>query len=49
MAFLVIEVGDSTVVADRDETVPQYAAAGVPEAWITDLPANAFSLAAVRA
>jgi Uma2 family endonuclease len=43
-AVLVVEVGDSTVSADREEKLPQYAAAGIPEAWIVDLPANAIEI-----
>jgi Uma2 family endonuclease len=39
-ALLVIEVGDTTVASDREEKIPQYAAAGIPEAWLIDLPAN---------
>ncbi len=34
---LVIEVSDSTFVYDRRVKVPLYAAAGIPEVWITDL------------
>ena len=35
--LLVIEVSDSTFVYDRRVKVPLYAAAGIPEVWITDL------------
>jgi Uma2 family endonuclease len=38
--LLVVEVGDTTVAADREEKVPLYAAGGIPEAWTVDLPAN---------
>ena len=35
--LLVIEVSDSTLAYDRRVKVPLYAAAGIPEVWITDL------------
>jgi Uma2 family endonuclease len=34
--LLVIEVSDSTLAYDRRVKVPLYAAAGIPEVWITD-------------
>ena len=37
---LVIEVGDSSLERDRDMKIPQYAAAGIPEAWLVNLPAD---------
>ena len=39
-ALLVIEVCDSAVVADydRNEKLPRYARAGIPEVWLTVLP-----------
>ena len=39
-ALLVIEVSDSTMDADydRNEKLPRYARAGVPEVWLTILP-----------
>lgn len=36
--FAVIEVSDSTLAFDRDVKIPAYAAAGIPEAWIINLP-----------
>jgi Uma2 family endonuclease len=36
VAMLVIEVADSSLVRDRDEKLPIYAEAGVPEYWIID-------------
>ena len=36
--LLVIEVADTTVGTDRAVKVPLYAAAGVPETWIVNLP-----------
>jgi Uma2 family endonuclease len=38
--LLIIEVADTTLVFDRDVKIPHYAAAGIPEAWILDLPAD---------
>ena len=34
---VVIEVGDSTLAFDRNEKLPRYARAGIPEAWLVDL------------
>jgi Uma2 family endonuclease len=36
--YLLIEVADSTVRIDREVKLPVYAAAGVPEVWIVNLP-----------
>ena len=36
--LLVIEVSDSSVDYDRNEKLPRYAAAGIPEVWLTILP-----------
>ena len=36
--LLVIEVADSAVDYDRNEKLPRYARAGIPEVWITVLP-----------
>ncbi len=35
--FLVIEVADASLATDRDEKVPAYGKAGVPEVWIVNL------------
>lgn len=35
--LLLVEVSDSTLVYDRDEKLPSYATAGVPEVWIVDI------------
>jgi Uma2 family endonuclease len=35
--YLVIEVADTSVVADREVKLPIYARAGVPEAWLLDV------------
>jgi Uma2 family endonuclease len=36
--LLVIEVVDSTVESDRSYKMPLYAKAGIPEAWLINLP-----------
>ena len=36
--LLVIEVADTTVVADRKVKVPLYARAGIAEAWLVNIP-----------
>lgn len=36
--LLVIEVCDTTYERDRDEKLPRYAAAGIREAWLVNLP-----------
>jgi Uma2 family endonuclease len=38
--FLVIEVADSSVRRDRRDKIPRYAEAGIPEAWLVDLPGD---------
>jgi len=35
---LVIEVADTTVVADRKVKLPLYARAGIPETWLVNIP-----------
>ncbi len=35
-ALVVIEVADTTLHYDRQEKLPRYAAAGIPEVWIVD-------------
>lgn len=42
--LLVIEVADSSLERDRDVKLPRYAAAGIPEAWIVDLPSDTISV-----
>ena len=39
-ALLVVEVADTTLEYDRSVKLPRYAAAGVREVWIVDLPAK---------
>ena len=37
-AVLIIEVADTTLTFDQDVKGPEYAAAGIPEYWIVNLP-----------
>ena len=37
-ALLVVEVADTTLATDRAIKQPRYAAAGIPESWIVNLP-----------
>ena len=36
--LLIIEVSDSTILSDRNVKIPLYARAGIPEAWLVNLP-----------
>ncbi len=38
--LLVIEVADTSVQSDRRVKIPLYAQAGIPEAWLVNLPAD---------
>ncbi|HWP38558.1 MAG TPA: Uma2 family endonuclease [Gemmatimonadales bacterium] len=38
--LLVIEVADSSLEYDREVKLPLYARAGIPEAWLVNLPAD---------
>ena len=38
--LLVIEVADTSVESDRQVKIPLYAQAGIPEAWLVNLPAG---------
>ena len=38
--LIAIEVADSSLAFDRNEKMPRYAAAGVPEAWLVDVQAR---------
>jgi Uma2 family endonuclease len=42
--LLVIEVADTTVASDRRVKLPKYAAAGIPEAWLVNLPRNSIEV-----
>jgi Uma2 family endonuclease len=36
--LLIVEVSDTTVAADRKVKLPLYAAAGIPDAWLVNIP-----------
>lgn len=36
--LLLVEVCDTSLMRDLDDKLPRYAAAGIPEAWLVDLP-----------
>jgi Uma2 family endonuclease len=38
--LLIIEISDTTVHLDRNIKFPNYASAGIPEAWLVDMPAE---------
>ena len=42
--LLVVEVADTSLAYDRQTKLPRYAAAGVREAWLLDLEANALEV-----
>ena len=42
--LLVIEVADTTAATDRRVKLPEYAAAGIPEAWLVNLPRNSIEV-----
>ena len=42
--LLVIEVADSSVQHDRQDKLPRYAAAGIQEAWLVNLPGDAVEI-----
>ncbi|HEY0377723.1 MAG TPA: Uma2 family endonuclease [Pyrinomonadaceae bacterium] len=42
--LLVVEVADSTVETDRSYKMPLYARAGIPEAWLVNLPEERIEL-----
>jgi Uma2 family endonuclease len=46
--LLVIEVADTSLQYDRDVKLPLYAAHGIPEYWLVDLPASGWSSIASR-
>lgn len=45
---LVIEVSDSTVAFDRARKIPNYAAAGIEEAWLVDLESEHVEIHSMR-
>lgn len=42
--FIAIEVADSSLTYDREEKMPRYAAAGVPEAWLVNVRAQTITV-----
>jgi Uma2 family endonuclease len=42
--LLVVEVADTSAREDRRVKIPKYARAGIPEAWLFDLPAEALEV-----
>jgi Uma2 family endonuclease len=42
--LLVVEVADSTVRSDRKHKIPLYARAGIPEAWLVNIPGRRVEL-----
>lgn len=42
--LLVVEVADTSLAYDRDTKLPLYAEAGIPEAWLVDLTADAIEV-----
>jgi len=36
--LLVVEVADTTIEEDRTVKLPRYAAAGIPEVWVVNIP-----------
>jgi len=42
--LLVIEIADSSLLYDQVEKTPRYAAAGLPEAWLVDVPGETVSV-----
>jgi Uma2 family endonuclease len=42
--LLVVEVADTTVTSDRKVKLPKYAAAGISEAWLVNLPRNSIEV-----
>jgi len=42
--LIAIEVADSSLTYDREEKIPRYAAAGVPEAWLVNVRARTITV-----
>lgn len=42
--LLVVEVANTSLAYDRERKLPLYAEAGIPEAWIMDLGADAVEI-----
>ena len=43
-ALLLVEVAGSSLERDRDDKIPSYAEARVPEVWLVNLPADAIEV-----
>lgn len=42
--LIAVEVADSSLTFDREQKMPRYAAAGVPEAWLVDVRARTITV-----
>ena len=42
--LIVIEVAESSLLYDQVEKAPRYAAAGIPEAWLVDVPGDTLTV-----
>lgn len=42
--LLLVEVADTSLRRDRREKLPRYAASGIPEAWLLDIPGRALEV-----
>ncbi|MBI2946388.1 MAG: Uma2 family endonuclease [Verrucomicrobia bacterium] len=42
--LLIVEVADTTLAFDREEKIPLYAGAGIPEVWLVDLADKSLSV-----
>jgi len=42
--LLIVEVADTTLAFDREEKIPLYAGAGIPEVWLVDLADKSVSV-----
>ena len=42
--LVAVEVADSSLTFDREQKMPRYAAAGVPEAWLVDVRARTITV-----
>ena len=42
--LLIVEVADTSLGFDREEKIPLYAAAGIPEVWLVDLVGKALNV-----
>jgi len=42
--LLIVEVADTSLRYDRDEKMPRYGAAGIPESWLVDVQAGTITV-----